>query len=365
MAKQSYVGTDYDKWAELYGIGKGQDGKYLAPTKTEDMSNSDYKIGTALYNAYYNNTRLDSDYANAKDTFAQDKRDAEIAADVTLQRMQKYLPQQLAKQGLYGTGMSEDAYIKLQNQYQKDISEIGKTYSTNMTDLEKAYQDSKHNVWSETNAAVTTALDEAETEKANNYTKASEGLASGNFNNAAEVDAYVESYRGKVSDQDFAALERDAISVIKALGFDTEGVNNQNIKSGADASRIEKIEDASFDDLKAGDDIKVTLNGTKYTVESSGDTSAGAAKYAANNDILDGTLFVYGDNNDVYIYSGEVAYKVKSKFGNDKWNAHYNDVRHYLMTGQYGTALSQYNNPTQTEPTNNQKKTTNARSRGL
>ena len=365
MANNSYTGPYYDKWAELYKIGKGQDGKYLAPEKTNEMSDTDYQIGQTLYRAYLENQRLDSDYAKGQQALADNKRNAEISADVTLQRMQKYLPQQLAKQGLYGTGVSEDAYIKLQNQYQQSVSDAAKSHADGMSALESAYQQNKTAVWEQANAGVNAATAQAKTDAANNYTTASEGLTSRTFNSAKDVEDYVESWRGKVSDQDFASLEGEAVSVIKALGFDTEGVTNSNIKNGVDASKIEKIEDASFDDLKAGDDIKVTLNGTPYTVESSGETSAGAAKYAADNGILDGTLFVYGDNKDVYIYSGEVAYKVKSKLGNDKWNAHYNDVRHYLMTGQYGTALSEYNNPTQTEPTKNQKKTTNARSRGL
>ena len=352
MANSSYTGPYYDKWAELYKIGKGQDGKYIAPEKTENMSDTDYQIGQTLYRAYLENQRLDSEYGKGKQALADNKREAEISADVTLQRMQKHLPQQLVKQGLYGTGVSEDAYLKLQNQYQKSVSDAAKSYNDGLSALESVYQQNKNSVWEQANTGVNTVLANAENEQKINYVNASEGLASGSFNNEAEVEEYLKSFEGKVSQQDYKLLKNQAISTIKALGFGTDGLTDQEMRKTIEDSEIPTGEDTSFDSLGNGDEIKVTLNNTEYIVESTGHTSAEAARYANNNKLLDGALFVHGDNNDVYIYSGGVAYKVVSKGGigatKEKYRAHFNDVRQYLLGQGYGENLKKYNEKNKT-----------------
>lgn len=336
-----YVTTEFTDWYKKH-YGKDYNGE--TTWSNENMSNADWQIGQKLYSAYLENQRLDSEYGKGIKALDKAKEDAERSADITLQRMQKYLPQQLAKQGLYGTGMSEDAYLRLQNQYQQSVSDAAKSYTDGLSRLESAYQQNKNSVWDKANTGVNAAIDQAKTDAANNYTTASDGLTSRTFNSAKDVEDYVESWRGKVSDQDFASLEGEAVSVIKALGFDTEGVTNSNIKNGVDASKLDTVEASDFDSLKNGDDIKVKLGDTEYTVESDGEApSAEPANYAAENGVKDGSLFVYGDNNDVYIYSGGVAYKVVSKSNSPEKRAMYNDVRQYLLGQGKGVNLDTYN----------------------
>lgn len=348
MANIKYQGTSYEDWYKHHFADPNTRSidniKFEAPKKTEGMSDADYQIGQALYRSYLENQRLDSEYGNGVKALDKAKDDAEISADITLQRMQKYLPQQLAKQGLYGTGMSEDAYLRLQNQYQQSVSDAAKSYTDGLSRLESAYQQNKNSVWEQANSGVNTVVENAQTAEANNYISASDGLVSGTFTTAKEIEDYIKSYEGKVSAQDYTKLKKEAVSVIKGLGLDSEGLTDTEIKNAVDASKLDTVEASDFDSLKNGDDIKVKLGDIEYTVESDGEAqSAEPANYAAENGVKDGSLFVYGDNNDVYIYSGGVAYKVVSKSNNPEKRAMYNDVRQYLLGQGKGVNLDTYN----------------------
>ena len=335
MAK--YVGNSFkDWWNAHYGTDyNGTD----SLSKTEGMSEEDYAIGQKLYDAYLNENKLTAAYNTSKESLGQNKADAERAADISYQRLQKYLPPQLAKQGLYGTGLSEDAYLKLHSNYRNEVSDIDKKYNDNITSLENAYNSNLSDLRSGVGTAVEGVMDKYKQYETDAYNEASNGLKNGSFADAADVLNYVKGYEGKVSSQNYEMLEREAAAVIKAKGFEVDGITG-----------IPKATASDFDSLKIGDDITVKIDGKTFKVESSGKTSDTATKFALENGMDDGTMFVYGDNNDVYIYNNGAAYKVVSKFGLEQYNAQYNDVRQYLLGQGLGKNYQKWkNNQTMTK----------------
>lgn len=345
MAK--YVGNSFkDWWNAHYGTAyNGTD----SLSKTEGMSEEDYAIGQKLYDAYLNENKLTAAYNTSKESLGQNKADAERAADISYQRLQKYLPQQLAKQGLYGTGLSEDAYLKLHSNYRNEVSDIDKNYNDNITSLENAYNSNLSDLRSGVGTAVEGVMDKyrqyriedearLQTQQTNAYNEASNGLKNGSFADAADVLNYVKGYEGKVSSQNYEMLKREAASKIKASGFEVDGITGfDDVIENVNKSKIHKATASDFDSLKNGDDITVKINNVKYTVESSGKTSDTATKFALENGMDDGTMFVDGDNKDVYIYNNGAAYKVKAKSRSDDMVGYLNALRHYLM---YGTPLN-------------------------
>ena len=337
MAK--YVGNSFkDWWNAHYGTDyNGTD----SLSKTKGMSEEDYAIGQKLYDAYLNENNLTAAYNTSKESLGQNKADAERAADISYQRLQKYLPQQLAKQGLYGTGLSEDAYLKLHSNYRNEVSDIDKNYNDNITSLENAYNSNLSDLRSGVGTAVEGVMDKYKQYRTDAYNEALTGLQTGSFSDAVDVENYLKSYSDKVSEQQYQMLEREAAAVVKASGFDVEQLGEGYIKDTVKSS-IPTAAAYDFDSLKNGDDITVKIDGKTFKVESDGpEKGNAAATHASNNNIADGRLFVYGDSNDVYIYYGGVAYKVKAKSRSDEKVGWLNAVRHYLM---YGTPLEANSN---------------------
>ena len=61
----------------------------------------------------------------------QNRRDSQQMADVTRQRLEKYLPSILNSQGLGGLGVSETAGLQIYNDYQNTMGQIDRDYNTN------------------------------------------------------------------------------------------------------------------------------------------------------------------------------------------------------------------------------------------
>ncbi|MBR2474159.1 MAG: hypothetical protein IKB51_03925 [Clostridia bacterium] len=368
MANQGYVGTDYDKWAKLYGIGMGQDGKYIAPEKTNEMSDTDYQIGQTLYRAYLENQRLDSEYGKGKQTLADNKREAEIAADVTLQRMQKYLPQQLVKQGLYGTGASEDAYLKLQNQYQKSVSDAAKSYNDGLSALESVYQQNKNSVWEQANTGVNTVLENEAFKSRADYDSAIQELKLAT--SVEEIDNILAQHQN-MDPELYNNLENYTKNLKNNIAYDTALEDLEMAASvkeiddilaqyqNKDSKLYEKLEKRAktlkddieevtkntphyraklthYDDLDEGDAIRIEItNGAEKKdiyLKSGGAVSEtnDVISYAKEN-IHDGTAFAY--YGEIYLKQEGVVYKLRSRGSSDENRKLYNTLKHYLNYG--------------------------------
>lgn len=328
-----YRGTSFEEWKKANGY---TDDTSNGIVQKAGMSNADYEIGQKLYNAYLRGNEATTVHNTALSQLESDKADSERAAEISYMRLQKYLPQQLAKQGLYSKGVTEDAYLKLHNNYMNNINEIGKNYGDRKTELEQAYRSDANTREIALGEDVQGVLDRQKTSNLENYTEASEFLQGGSFTSAQDVVAALEQYRGKVSDTQYKMLENTAASLIKAYGYDANGLADGYIKNTVNAGKINTARGTNYNNLSNGDDIKVNIGGSEITIESDGEAlSTVPAEYAAANGIKDGDFFVYPEeDNAVYFYKDGVAYSVVPKSQSDKNIDNFNKLRHYLMTGE-------------------------------
>lgn len=326
-----YQTTDYTKWYEKFLKNQGNSqpmsngGVLAAPTKTDEMSDADYQIGQHLYRAYLENQRLDSEYGNGVKALDKAKDDAEISADITLQRMQKYLPQQLAKQGLYGTGMSEDAYLRLQNQYQQSVSDAVRSYTDGLSRLESAYQQNKNSVWEQANTGVNTVVANADANSQAIYDEAYAALDPSLLTSEEDVDDILKQYKGKMSDVHYANLQRYAATLKEDI---------QTAKAVAPSYRA-KLTKYSDIDLDAGDNITIEIADGEKTkeikLESNGEVPETSEVIGYASNISDNEAFAY--HGEIYLKKNGKVYALRRKSESEDNRALYNTLKHYLNYG--------------------------------
>lgn len=331
-----YKGTSFEDWYKAnYGTEYAPNAKTAGISQTAGMSDTDYAIGRKLYDAYLKNNEATAAHNESLAVLDKDKASAEQAAKVSYMRLQKYLPQQLAKQGLYGTGVTEDAYLKLHNNYMNNVMDINNNYSDRKTELEQAYRSGMNDRDITTAGLVEEAVEKQKTSYLENYNEASEFLQGGSFATAQDVVNALEQYRGKVSDNQFAMLENTAASIIKAYGYDVNELENENIKNTVNVGKIYTTTALDYDSLSNGDDITVKVGDSSFKVESDGEAkSTAVVEYAAGNGIKDGELFVYPDeDNAVYMYKNGIAYRIVSKSSSQKNTDNFDALKNYLVNG--------------------------------
>ena len=335
MANVNYQGNDFKEWWKA-NYGSDYDGK-SAIYKKDSMNEADYSIGQKLYNSYLNQQDLTNQYNTSKETLTQNKRDAEIAADVSYQRLQKYLPQQLAKQGLYGTGMSEDAYLKLHNNYQNDVADIGKDYNANMTTLENAYRtdinDERRAVGTEVEGVIDKYKAEkiAEEERIKNnqlamYNEAYDGLNTGYFKTVDDVNNFLAKYDGKTSESQWGILQNYANEII-------DGINATKAAEEAKAKKA-KAYGYSGEPLKYSktgvNNIRIWKNNKETFDVQFGSSIGGDVKEYAEDNIKKGRLFVYNDVPYIYTNDGKV-YEVDAR---TSAKTEYQELVRYIYANQ-------------------------------
>lgn len=335
MAQVKYRGTSFEDWYKA-NYGTAYDKSKGGISQTAGMADADYEIGQQLYNAYLKDNEAATAHNTALEQMATDKANSERSAAISYAKLQKYLPQQLAKQGLYSQGVTEDAYLKLHNNYMNNMNTIDNSYLDRKTALEQAYQSDKNTRQIASSEAVEGVIANQKTANLENYNEAISYLEGGSFATAQDVVNALERYRGKVSDNQYAMLENTAASLIKAYGYDVNGLADGYIKNTVNAGKIHTSAAIDFDSLSDGDDITVKIGDESFKVESDGEAKSSAvAEYAAGNGIKDGELFVYPDeDNAVYIYKNGIAYRVDAKSRGDKNVDNFNKLRHYLMSGE-------------------------------
>lgn len=149
------------------------------------------------------------EYQKAADTMlAKSKEQALQKANVAYETAKKYLPVQNKANGLSGLGVSETAGI---DAYNKHIANLG--------DIELKYAELE------------------ETKENEHYREAMTMMQSGAFNSAADLDTYLATVRGNVSDAQMGQLEYYA-NFIK---------NNPDQKAIWEEDRNEEIRDRAMD----------------------------------------------------------------------------------------------------------------------
>lgn len=298
-----------------------------------------------------------NNYKASIDTLEKNKKSQQQTADIAMRKMQKYLPQQLKAQGLYGMGVSETAQIDAQNRY---VSQLGQIAQENDAKRAAVENDFNQNLLSLYDAHKA----EKEAEELATYNRAREIISewSGSmkdlenyYNDLAISDLYQKdlkaAYNEKIDalyqalvDNAEATYTSDA-ELKKYLDGIKEDVPDQYKDEfeeyHKDASKYadEKVYAVKFDYVKPGSDTewRFKVDGTEYTVGRGTPKSAEAHPriYEAmkNSNVGAGELFYY--DGEIYYCNDGVVHQLAAGDWND-WN--YQDLKKLLKEKAEGKA---------------------------
>ena len=331
-----YQTSDYtDWWTKMYGNTANNGTILSAPVKTftgsdgkeETLSDADYRIGQQLYNSYKQEMQYQKDHDAAAAASKTAMENAKIEADITRQRMEKYLPQQLALQGLYGTGVSEDAYLKLQNQYHKAVSDANATHNANLNAYKSALDSQKHALWQQTTDGVNSIVDNENANSAAKYEEAYAMLDPSMLTSDADVDTVLAQYKDQMSDVHYSALERYAQTVKEDIAeIQKEKEKTTDIRVGVDGGPTHF--------LGNGRDLNVKIGDRPYTVEADVELNENDAAHVyavTENNVKHKEFFKY--DGEIYVRFNDTVHKILS-VDDDTNSADYRALMEYLTTGE-------------------------------
>ena len=134
--------NNYAGFKELYKHLLGKDYKKGDTiSRTDEMTDRDWD----LFQNYYKQTNAveeETDSFNqSQQTLDDREREARIQADIQMDRLNKYLPQQMRNRGLAGaTDLTESALIQAQNNYQNRLGKINTDYTSFNQELLNNYK---------------------------------------------------------------------------------------------------------------------------------------------------------------------------------------------------------------------------------
>ena len=133
--------NNYEGFEKLFKQLYGKDYKKGDTiSRTEEMSNRDWD----LFQNYYNQKNAVNDetetFNQTKQNLDDREREARIQADIQMDRLNKYLPQQMRNRGLAGaTDLTESALIQAKNNYQNQLGKINNDYTGYQQELLNNY----------------------------------------------------------------------------------------------------------------------------------------------------------------------------------------------------------------------------------
>lgn len=243
----------------------------------------------------------------------QQKSAAREAANISHQKLLKYLPQQTAG---YSVGMTETAKIAANNSLQRQLAEADAAFEGSVADLkhyvasekdaaadklyEREWAEEQWNHQKEQDAAAKTA---AEQEFA--FNAAVSAIEGQEFDTVAGLENYVSGLQSKVSDEQFKILQNK-------MEYYKEGV--AEIEADAKLAEADKASllrygykvDATDDLAKDGENVKVKIDGKWVKTESGGVVPTGhmhdRLMAVLDGKPVDGEVFYVGEHDQHYLY---------------------------------------------------------------
>lgn len=124
----------YNNPSEFWEDTKGDDTRTYEELPQSNQANQETKLS-----AYNKKNFLEETYGNALKELDQSKYNQQRAAYFQNQKLLKYLPENLKRQGLAGLGISNQAYLDASNNYNNTLANINSEYNSNKTSLLNDY----------------------------------------------------------------------------------------------------------------------------------------------------------------------------------------------------------------------------------
>ena len=282
---------------------------------------------------YYGTDAISGSYRGQQSALEASKNASLQNAYISNEILKKYLPQQNKVNGLYGLGVSESAAIDAQNKYISNVGAIEQQHAENTAALLENYRQARQQ-----------EQDRIEQQQNQSYQEAMAMLESGAYTDAENIDNYLNTVKGTVSDAQYANL------VQLANYYKSEAANEDSNELVAGTSK-----DVTFNNngvigasnFQEGDNFSVKLGDRILRVESRGEVTD-EEKVNAAKDI---------GNNQVFAMGGKIYYKVNGKIyliggrgGNDASN-HYSELyKHFYGGAKQSSDFGQTSDQTSDTP---------------
>lgn len=342
-----YQGNDFEEWYKTH-YNKNFDPNNPSFSKTEGMTDTDMQIGNSLYQAYLNNQTLQNQYNTALQGLEANKKASQQNADITMQKLQKYLPEYVRSQGLGGLGISALAGTQAYNNYLTSMSDIASNYGSARSELEQNYLSSKNENLQNSSSNIQNILSnyatKQEQEMADNYNNITNIIANkvatytenGNMSNAQkeELKKYVEDNRASLGDHyaDMILKEIEAYETISPKEEEAANVLKQANRSEVKFKNKYWLTDI----VSSGDNFEVTdADGNSYKIQ--------FKKQENDPKLLEIAKYMPAD--EVFEYNGQLYMILSVTSGGGEYtgtvwslegrpNSHKNDYN--ALTGKFG-----------------------------
>lgn len=159
-------------------------------------------------NNYWDEQRrlLLENYGLSQTALDVNKKTSQQNASITYDKLLKYLPNEVEKQGLGGLGISSSLALSANNDYLSRMGKIESDYNANKTELEKGKNEALSSLerYRQEDLAEIEQKEQAEQDEAYNY--ALKMLESGTVSSTEELNSFVYSLKGKVNDAQYEKL---------------------------------------------------------------------------------------------------------------------------------------------------------------
>ena len=241
--------NNYEGFKELYKHLMGKDyQKGDTISRTDEMSNRDWDL---FQNYYKQQVAVDDEtdsFNQTKQTLDDREREARIQADIQMDRLNKYLPQQMRNRGLAGaTDLTESALIQARNNYQNQLGKINNDYTGYQQELLNNYNKNLRTIGNnyETKAESINATHDAISQNA--YDQLMENLAeySTTFEDLSEFEKYYKKNNKELSDEHKSMLE----GKLDIYRNSDDAYNTYKTNISAELGEVNKIKDDYERDL--------------------------------------------------------------------------------------------------------------------
>ena len=303
-------------------------------SKKLEKINSDYDNQVKIYKKNYDDkiNDLSTYYSNEKKALIENQNKSKQEADITYQKLKKYLPLEARANGSNAIGLSEQMQLNAGNAYAQRIASIdsevneqnrlvgqaeteakSQAKTSYENDLQRAYETKiqredieEQNIKESQNAYYDNALDTAsliaEQYMDENGKITEEGIFA--------LEKYVSKIQDKVGDNSLEPLLDLYRQEYEKNKNDSEKIQDNVLKPSV-ALNIKNTFRTSYE---PGDDFEVWNGQEGYRVESRGETSD-TNVIAAAKDFSDGQIFGY--NNEVYLKINGKVYNVNMRGSSD------------------------------------------------
>lgn len=233
-------------------------------------------------------------------------------AEAEYQKLLKYLPQQLAKQGMGTSGMAGSYYLEAQNDFQNTSANINSAYQQQQQELQNVYDTSVLDKQAEEQATwgryVSGGIDDMITQ----YTQ-DDGIV--DEEEMGKISAYLEQYKDRIGTQDY---DMNLATLADYQNRLTEYTAQQE---ATQAERVQLNRDFAVSMDDDGIDVK-TLSPSTFGYRGSNKVdsdqythvlniiNAAENKLLVNGDVVD---MNFGSGKDYYVFYNDKFYKTNKK----------------------------------------------------